>query len=109
MNKNPMLEEMNAIMARSGGSLYLSGTGITSLPEGLTVSDSLYLRNTGITNTTNVKRLRNGDYVEGRNVIYDGVNYAHCDKWRDGIADLNFKAAKDRGAAVRLKGEIDHE
>ena len=75
-----------------------------------------------------VKHLRDGDYVEGkylyadgilthvkkrktvgeytlyvgkipgRNVVSDGVNYAHCNKLRDGIADLKFKAAKDRGA-----------
>ena len=32
-----------------GGDLYLRGTGITSLPEGLTVGGSLYLRGTGIT------------------------------------------------------------
>ena len=32
-----------------GGSLYLEGTGITSLPEGLTVGGSLDLRGTGIT------------------------------------------------------------
>ena len=31
-----------------GGSLDLSGTGITSLPEGLTVGGSLYLSGTGI-------------------------------------------------------------
>ena len=28
----------------------------------------------------------------------DGKYYAHCDKLRDGIADLLFKSAKDRGA-----------
>ena len=32
-----------------GGSLYLRDTGITSLPDNLTVGGSLYLRNTGIT------------------------------------------------------------
>lgn len=128
MNCNPTLEELNEIMEKNGGNLYLRGTGITSLPEGLTVGGSLYLRGTPITDTTNVKHLDNGDYVEGkyiyadnilthiksarkkdkytlyigkikdRNVIYDGVNYAHCNKWRNGIADLNFKAAKDRGS-----------
>ena len=38
-----------------GGYLYLRGTGITSLPDGLTVGDSLYLRGTGITDTSMVK------------------------------------------------------
>ena len=32
-----------------GGSLYLEGTGITSLPDNLTVGGSLYLEGTGIT------------------------------------------------------------
>ena len=32
-----------------GDSLYLRGTGITALPDNLTVGDSLYLRGTGIT------------------------------------------------------------
>ena len=36
--------------------------------------------------------------IKGRNVISDGVHYAHCDSFRDGIADLLFKAAEDRGA-----------
>lgn len=75
-----------------------------------------------------VKLLRNGDYVpnryiycdgilthvkktkkvggytlyigkiKGRNVISDGTYYAHCKNLRDGIADIAFKRAKDRGA-----------
>ena len=75
-----------------------------------------------------VKELRNGDYVEGKylyadgifrhimkkkkcgaftlyvgkikgqNVVSDGVNYAHCDSLREGISDLLFKSARDRGA-----------
>ena len=40
-----------------GGYLYLRGTGITSLPEGLTVGGDLDLENcTGITSTVGVKR-----------------------------------------------------
>ena len=31
-------------------------------------------------------------------MVSDGVNYAHCDKFRDGIADLAFKTAANRGA-----------
>ena len=128
MNKNPTLGELNEIMARTGGWLDLRGTQITSLPEGLTVGGLLDLRGTEITDTTRVKRLKNGDYVEGRyiyadnilthirktrragkytiyygriknrNVVFDGANYAHCDKIRDGIADLHFKEVQDRGA-----------
>lgn len=107
MNKKPTLKELNNIMRINGGSLNLRGTQI---------------------NTKNIKRLNNGDYVEGKylyadnilthirytrkkgkyilyigkikgkNVISDGINYAHCDKWKDGISDLNFKSAKDRGS-----------
>ena len=39
-----------------GGSLDLSGTGITSLPEGLTVGGFLDLSGTGITDTSKVNR-----------------------------------------------------
>ena len=110
-----------------GGGLYLSGTGITALPDNLTVGGWLDLRGTGITNPT-VKRLRHGEYVPGkylyadgilthikkkkkigeytlfigkipnRHVIFDGKHYAHCRTLREGIADLLFKSAIDRGA-----------
>ena len=111
-----------------GGSLYLRNTQITSLPEGLTVGGSLDLRNTQISNPRHYKKLKNGDVVEGKyiycdnmlihikrkkkigeytfyvgkikrlNVLTDGENYAHCNNFRDGLADLEFKKAKDRGA-----------
>ena len=113
-----------------GGWLDLSGTNITALPDNLTVGGSLYLSGTNISYAARqkVKHLRNGDVVlgryiycdnilthittakkvgkytvykgkiPGRNVVSDGVNYAHCDKFRDGIADLAFKAAANRGA-----------
>ena len=126
------LEKCNELMSKNGGSLDLSGTGITALPDNLTVGGSLYLSGTGIANKAKerrkVKKICEGDYVEGRyiyvdgiltlikkkklvgaftifvgkikgkNVISDGVNYAHCDSIRDGISDLLFKSAKDRGA-----------
>ena len=111
-----------------GGSLYLRGTGITALPEGLTVGGSLDLRGTGITNPDNYKHPKNGDYVAGKylycdnmlihvkrkkrigeytyfvgkikgiNAIFDGKNYAHCKNFKDGICDLEFKRAKERGS-----------
>ena len=86
-----------------------------------------------------VKKLRNGDYVAGRylyadgilthvakqkkvgeytvfvgkiphnNVVFDGTNYAHCDKLRYGIADLLFKAAEDRGAEQYKGLSLDTE
>ena len=160
-------EELNKMIERNGGSLYLRGTGITSLPDNLTVggwldlrdtgitslpdnltvgewldlSDtgitslpdnltvggSLYLRGTGITNPK-YTRLKNGIYVPekylyadntlthikrtkkignytlyvgkipGHNVLFDGTNYAHCATVQEGINDLAFKSAADRGA-----------
>ncbi|MBQ8617616.1 MAG: hypothetical protein IJ418_08875 [Clostridia bacterium] len=124
-----------------GGSLYLRGTQITELPENLTVGGSLYLSGTQITakERKKVKRLNEGDYVEGRylfadgilthvrkrralgeytlyvgkikgrNVVSDGKNYAHCGNIRDGIADLLFKSAKDRGADQYKGMSLDTE
>ena len=110
-----------------GGWLDLSGTEITALPDNLTVGGWLYLRGTGITNPS-VKRLRHGEYAHGKylyadgilthvkkkkkagdytvfvgkipghNVVFDGKHYAHCRNFRDGVADLLFKSAADRGA-----------
>ena len=47
--------------------------------------------------------------IKGNNVVSNGVNYAHCDKLRDGIADLLFKAAKDRGAEQYRNLSLDAE
>ena len=47
--------------------------------------------------------------IKGNNVVSDGVNYAHCDKLRDGIADLLFKAASDRGADQYKNLSLDTE
>ena len=110
-----------------GGWLDLRGTGITALPDNLTVGGGLDLRHTGITNPT-VKKLCQGDYVPGKylyadgilthikkkkkigeytlfvgkipghNVVFDGKHYAHCKNFRDGVGDLLFKSAADRGA-----------
>ena len=128
--KKLTIKQAQKMMSNNGGSLDLRGTQITALPENLTVGGSLDLRGTQITakERSKVKRLRDGDYVDGkylyadgilthikgrrtvgdhtfyigkirgRNVVTDGKYYAHCDKLRDGIADLLFKSAKDRGA-----------
>ena len=37
--------------------------------------------------------------IKNKNVIFDGKNYAHCATFREGVADLLFKSAADRGAA----------
>lgn len=47
--------------------------------------------------------------IPGRNVVSDGTHYAHCDKLRDGISDLLFKAAKDRGADQYKGMPLDKE
>ena len=93
-----------------GGSLDLSGMQITDkerrkikkLKDGAYV-EGKYLYVDGI--LTHIKGCRKvGEHVfyigkiKGRNVVSDGVHYAHCKKLRDGIADLMFKTAKDRGA-----------
>lgn len=126
--KTLTLEEAAKMMENVGGWLDLRGTGITSLPDNLTVGGSLDLSGTGITDTRNVKRLENGDYCEsryiyadeilthvarvkqihgctfyvgkikGKNVLFDGEFYAHCATIREGMSDIAFKRAKDRGA-----------
>ena len=95
-----------------GGSLYLSGTSITDTRKErrkvkkLQAGDMVpgkYIYCDGI--LTHLKKIKQvGAYtlyigkIPGKNVVSDGTNYAHCDKLRDGIADLAFKAAKDRDA-----------
>lgn len=110
-----------------GDWLDLRYTKITALPEGLTVGGRLYcdfpynkerlthlkdgdetseyIFADGILSHITSKR-RVGEYtlyvgkIKGKNVVTDGKNYAHCDSLRDGISDLLFKSAKDRGADV---------
>ena len=121
------------------GSLDLSGTQITALPDNLTVGGWLYLRGTQITGNSKAKTLKNGDYVpkrylyadgilthikgrkttkgyvfyqgkiKGENVVFDGTNYAHCKTFREGVADLLFKAAADRGADQYKDLTLDSE
>ena len=145
------LEKAKEMMEKTGGSLYLRGTPITALPDGLTVGGNLDLSNTPITalpdgltvggwldlngtqitasDVKRVRRLKDGDYVagkyiycdgilthvaktrkagdytlyigkiKGRNVVSDGTLYAHCETLRDGIADIAFKRAAERGAS----------
>ena len=126
------IEQLKEMMDEDGW-IDLSGTQITSLPDNLAVGGWIDLRKTPIESkeeeAKKIKRLKNGDYVEGRylycddtlihvkrkkkigeytyyvgkikgmNAIYDGENYAHCKDFRDGVNDLEFKKAKDRGAS----------
>lgn len=64
------------------GSLYLSGTGITSLPDNLTVGGSLDLSGTGITDTSNVNKKRcdifmwhNRKYIKADGIFSKVISY----------------------------------
>lgn len=106
-----------------GGSLDLSGTQIRNKTKA----------------EQNVKRFKNGDYVPGRylyadgilmhvkrcrkygqytyyvgkikgkNVVFDGENYAHCKSFKEGVVDLEFKKAKDRGSEQYSSLTLDSE
>ena len=125
-----------------GGSLDLSGTSIQSLPDNLTVGGSLDLRGTSI-KRKKTNKLKNGDYVparyiyadgilthikkrkkignfwfyvgkiKGENVVSDGTHYAHCNGIKEGIADIIFKTATERGSEryknLTLESEIKTE
>ena len=91
---------------------YLDLSGLTSIPDGFNMARKLkdgdyrpgeYLYADGI--LTLVKRDKKvGEYtyyvgkIQGMDVISDGRNYAHCKSIKDGINELAFKTAKDRGA-----------
>ena len=104
---------------------------------------SLDLSGTSIKNTKKVKRLSDGDYVEGKyiycdqilthikrkkhigkyefyigkiknqNVISDGVNFAHCESFKAGVLDLEFKKCKERGVeqynCLTLESELSFD
>ena len=102
--------------------------GLTALPKNLTVGEAIYWGDSNIKNKMHYKEFKNGQYVDrkyiycdnilthvkraraigkytyyigkikGRNVIYDGENYAHCETFKSGVQELEFKKAKDRGA-----------
>ena len=121
------------------GSPDLSGTPITTLPDNLTVGGGLDLSNTKIKNRDHYNRLQNGDYVEGdylfadgilthvkrakkigeytfyvgkipgMNVVFDGKYYAQCKTFREGVRDIEFKRASDRGAEQYRPLTLDSE
>ena len=54
---------------------------------------------------TQIKRVKKiGKYyyyigkIRGKNVIFDGKHYEHCKSFTDGVKDIEFKIAKERGA-----------
>lgn len=119
-----------------GRSLDLSHSMISELPDDLTVGG--FVTGFG-GNTSSVKRLEDGDYIPGRylyadgilthvnrkrkfrdydyfigkipghNVLYDGTYYVHCKDIRDGIRDLAFKHAVDRGADQYRNISVDKQ
>ena len=87
-----------------GGSLYLQGTAITSLPDSLTVGGYLDLRGTAITDTSNYKKLREGDYVEGRYLYADGI-LTHVAKAKPMPAGITYYVGKIKGHNVITDGK----
>ena len=106
-----------------GGYLDLRGTGIKNtrkerrkvkhLQNGDYVAGRYIFCDNMLTHVKKVKQV--GQYtlyvgkIPGRNVVSDGTNYAHCAKLRDGIADLAFKSAADRGADQYKGMSLDTE
>ena len=107
-----------------GGYLAIKNTNITEIPSSLKVgrdllSDTLllppenrlkngtYVENNYLyadnilTHIKKTKKINNYTYyigkIKGENVLYDGVNYSHCSSFKQGVLDLQFKNAKDRG------------
>jgi hypothetical protein len=113
-------------------------TQIAKLPDDLAVGGQVYF-NWYISSDMKYNKLTNGTYVpnqfiyadgilthvrnvkhingytiyvgkiKGWNVITDGTYYAHCASLHDGMADLQFKALKDRGATQYKHLTLDDE
>ena len=122
-----------------GGNLDLRDTQITSLPDNLTIGGRVISCDDQIKNREHYKRLQNGDYAEGnylfadrilthvkhakkiggytfyvgkipgKNVLFDGKYYAHCKTFREGVRDIEFKRASDRGAEQYRSLTLDSE
>lgn len=64
-----------------------------------------------LTHVVQKKRFQNYDYyigkIPGRNLITDGTHFAHCKDIRNGLRDLRFKTAEERGAEQYLDIDID--
>ena len=95
-----------------GGWLDLGGcTGLTALPDiyklrklkngDYKAGRYLYADNI-LTHIKRVKKMGKYYYyigkIRGKNVIFDGKHYAHCKSFSDGVKDIEFKNAKERGA-----------
>lgn len=90
---------------------YVNNKDISMLEYG-DYEEGRYLFSDGIlTHVKRKKRIGTYDYYVGKipgiNVVSDGTYYAHCENIRDGIRDLEFKRAKDRGAKQYRGIDID--
>ena len=105
---NFTLEQLKEMMKKNGGWLDLSGTQITNRTQYKILKNGDYVAGKYLycdDMLIHVKRKKKiGDYtyfvgkIAGMNVIFDGENYAHCKSFKDGVNDIEFKKAKDRGA-----------
>lgn len=118
-----------------GGWLNINNTNVKSLPENLKIGDLVcadktlqymsilkpgdyepgrYLYADGIlTHIKDVKKIQGYTLyvgkIKGKNVVSDGIHYAHCSDFREGIKDLLFKTAADRGAEPYKHLTLDSE
>lgn len=47
--------------------------------------------------------------IKGQNVVSDGTHFAHCKTFKEGVIDIAFKRAKDRGADQYKGLSLDEE
>ncbi len=89
-----------------GGWLDLRGTGITQLPDNLTVGGWLDLRGTGITQKQDdrVRRLQNGDYEPGKWIYADNI-LTHIRKTRS-LGQYTVYVGRIKGRNVVSDGKI---
>ena len=106
------LKTLKKRMKENGGSLDLSGTGITikdkerkkikGFYEGKYKPNAWLYCDGMLIHVKRKKTVGKYTYYVGKipnmNVIYDGEHYAHCKSLKAGILDLEFKKAKNRGA-----------
>ena len=105
------LEQLKEMMEENGGYLYLNGcTGLTSLPEGLTVGSYLSLEGcTGLTSREKKKAhraehsLKNGAYCANRFIFCDGI-LTHVKRERK-IGDYIYYIGKIKNKNVIFDGE----
>ena len=101
------LKEAKKMMENNSGFLYLEGTQITATKH-KTLTDGDYVEGRYIycdnilTHIKSAKQVKGYTYyigkIKNRNVISDGTNYAHCKNFKNGITDIEFKKASNRGA-----------